>query len=905
MNLSGKWLCALDRDNVGLREKWHGCLPSHAVPVELPGSLAAQRIGDKVTLETQWTGTIFDRSFFDSPRYAPFREPDNIKLPFWLQPEKVFVGAAWYQREIEIPPEWSGKNVVLTLERPHWQTRVWLDDREIGACDSLSTPHVFDLGEIPPGRYLLTIRVDNRLQVEIGENAHSVSDQTQGNWNGIIGDLMLAVREDTRIADLQIFPHDGTRSITVRGLVKGAAPANVDLRIGSHDATARADILPDGTFSAEVALGDDAPLWDEFSPNLWQLTALLENGEARKVSFGLREIAVDGRQLTVNGRPLFLRGVLDCCIFPRTGHPPMDVEPWRHILRTIQAHGLNHIRFHSWCPPEAAFVAGDELGVFFQVECAVWPNSVAVFAFNSPAGIGDGNSVDRWTYEEGERILRAYGNHPCFVLMACGNEPGGPHHKEFLSGWVRHFRERDPRRLYTGTAGWPELPENDFNVIPEPRVHQWGDGLNCRINGQPPATTHDYRAVIEARDKPVIAHENGQWCAYPPVYDAGKYTGHLRARNYQIFSGSLDANGMADQARDFVQSSGKLQAICYKEEIESALRTPAMAGFQLLGLQDFPGQGTAPVGIADAFWESKGYLTADEMHRFCGATVPLARLPKRVFTTDEKLEAEIEVAHYGPSPLTCAAATWQLVSESGLAVESGELPVHQLTPGSIHLLGRIQVSLRDRPAPARYRLVVSIASFENDWDVWVYASQLKPSVPSGVSVVHTIEEAAAALQSGGLVLLVPDELASDIALGFSPIFWNTACTQGQAPHTLGILCDPHHSALKDFPTENYSNWQWWYLLRRAKVMKLDGLPANLRPIVQVIDDWFTNRRLGLLFEACVGAGKLLVCSMPVTENDREEIVSRQFFASLLQYMGSHLFQPAVSLSIEELGAALR
>lgn len=890
IDLSGLWSCRLAL--AGADTTRH---------VTLPGSLDAQRVGDPVTVDAAWTGTIFDRAYYESPAYARYREAGNIKLPFWLQPDTRFVGVARYERVIDIPAEWAGRAVELVLERPHWRTRVWLDEREVGADDSLSTPHVHALGVVAPGTHRLAIEIDNRLAVEVGENAHSVSDHTQGNWNGVVGRVELRALAATRFTRLDVYPDVAARAITVRGAVAGAAAGTA---VVFNNTSVIAKLEADGAFEARIALGADAPTWNEFSPAPHTLTATC--GEAvETVTYGLREFVVAGTRFAINGRPVFLRGTLDCCIFPRTGHPPMDVAAWREILGRIKACGLNHVRFHSWCPPAAAFVAGDELGMYFQVEAATWPNSVAVLAFNSPAGIGDGAAVDAWAYREGERILRAYGNHPCFVMMACGNEPGGPHHRGYLSAWVRHFQALDPRRLYTGTAGWPELPENDFHVIPNPRIHQWGDGLGCRVNGLPPATTHDYREIVAARDRPVVSHEIGQWCAYPALSLDFKYTGHLKPRSHEIFAERLAANGLAALADEFTHASGRLQATCYKEEIESSLRTPGLAGIQLLGLQDFPGQGTAPVGLLDAFWEEKGYITSAEIRRFCAPTVPLARLAKRVFRADETFVAEIEVAHFGAAALTDAMVAWELTDAVGEAhLRGGELPAQTIEPGGLVALGKVSVGLAGLPSPARCRFVVRIATptddlvAENDWAVWLYpeATAVPVAAPANVTLARTLAEAEGALAEGRRVLLaVPGTtVAGGVALGFSPIFWNTACTQGQAPHTLGLLCDPAHPALRDFPTEAWSDWQWWYPIRRGGAFVLDGLPVGLAPVVRVIDDWFSARSLGLIVEARVGGGRLLLVGVDLIGAD--DPVCRQLLASLMRYAAGDTFAPRVELS---------
>jgi hypothetical protein len=910
--LAGTWRFELDRDDEGIAAGWERRELEHSI--RLPGALQAQGYGDDVTPETKWTGEIVDQSYFTSPRYAKYREPGNVKVPFWLQPDKVYVGAAWYQRDVEVPPSWQGRRVVLHLERPHWQTVVWLDNHIVSSNDSLSTPHQHDLGNVAPGKHRLTVRVDNRLVVDVGPNSHSVTDHTQGNWNGIVGRVELRATDPVWIDDLQAYPNVATKSVTVKGRIGCAtgAPGRGTLRLTAEPynatslpAAAAMDVpvaweAQGGSFEASLTLGPDARTWDEFAPALYRVTAKLGTaGDERTTSFGLREVATAGTQFVVNGRKAFVRGTLECAIFPRTGHPPTDVESWKRIVRIAKAHGLNDIRFHSWCPPEAAFVAADELGFYLQVEVASWANTTA--------RVGVGLPIDAWLYRESDRILEAYGNHPSFLLMPYGNEPAG-RDREYLGRWVSHYKTKDPRRLYTSASGWPQIPENQFHVWPDPRIQAWGAGLKSRVNSLAPETTTDYREFIRSRAVPVISHEIGQWCVYPNLDETAKYDGPLKARNFEIFRDTLVANGMGGQARDFLHASGKLQTLLYKEEIESALRTPGMGGFQLLDLHDFPGQGTALVGVLDPFWDSKGYVTAAEFSRFCGPTVPLARLAKRVFTTDETLTAEVEVAHFGPAPLPQAKATWRLVGEDGRAVARGSFAAQDIPVDNGTALGRLSAPLAGLAAPRRYRLVVSLdgARIENDWDVWVYPPRVALDSPAGVTVATSLDEALPALRKGGRVLLLipPSRVRGDdqgpVALGFSSIFWNTAWTKRQAPHTLGVLCDPKHPALARFATEGHSNWQWWYLVSRAGAMILDGLPAQLVPTIQVIDDWFTNRRLGLAFEARVEGGRLLVCSIDLGSNLDANPVARQLRHSLLYYVASARFQPQVALAAEQL-----
>lgn len=901
INLSGSWEFAL------------GDTPDYARRVNLPGSLQTQGHGDNVTVDTPWTGQIVDRSWFTAERYAPYRRSGNIKIPFWLQPEKHYVGAAWYRRDIEIPADWIGRRVTLFLERPHIETRVWLDDREIGSRDSLSTPHVYEFGaDVAPGVHRLVIRVDNRLLVDMGPNSHSVTDHTQTNWNGIIGRIELVAGSPVWIDDVQVFPQVAPRAARVKVAIGNATgvPGRGTVSVGGGAVEAVWDATG-GTAELDVPLEDEAALWDEFNPVLHTLTVRLGDDE-KTVSFGLREVGVRGTQIIVNGRPVFLRGTLECCVFPLTGYPPMDGEEWRRIFAIIQAHGFNHVRFHSWCPPEAAFDAADALGLYLQIECASWANTTT--------GLGTGLPVDDWLYAEARAILRAYGNHPSFLLMACGNEPGKnpADFIRYLTRWVSHWKDADSRRLHTTAAGWPAVAESDYHNIPDPRIQAWGDGLASRINALPPATTADYSgfvreekfpetlrrlreakswncAAIEAPG-PIISHEVGQWCAYPDFSEIPNYTGLLKAKNFEIFNETLEANHMGDLDRDFLMASGKLQVLCYKEEIEAFLRTRNFGGFQVLQANDFPGQGTALVGWLNAFWESKGYVTPEEFRRFNGSTVLLARLERRVFSSSDVLRAEIEVAHFGASPITQARAYWKLAEADGRVHAAGEFPERTLRIGNGTSIGGIVISLANLPSPRRFKLIVGLAGteFENDWDVWVYPAEETARTSGDVLIVNDWDELLRQARDGRKILFNPPpaQVKGGVALGFSSIFWNTAWTRDQAPHTLGILCDPGHPLFAHFPTDYHSDWQWWELIHGGAALVMDGLPAELRPLVRVIDDWFTNRRLGLVFEARFNGCDLLVCASDITSALAERHAARQFRESLLAYMAGESFRPA-------------
>jgi hypothetical protein len=900
LSLEGRWGLALDPLDVGIAQAWWNS-NLYSQSVYLPGSLPAQGIGDKPTATTDWTANLFDLEWATKPQWAEYGRSDNIKFPFFLLPSHRYVGAAWYRREIEIPVAWAGRRIVLNLERPHWESRVWIDDREIGSNRSLCVPHVYDLGtNLAPGLHMLTVRVDNRMLVNVGLNAHSVTDHTQGNWNGIVGRIELSSTSPVWLDDPIVHGDIARRSVKLTMQIGNATgnPGRGTLCVG--EITQQVEwTAAGGRAEMEIKLGESAILWDEFKPALHQLEIKLDGDNAddrRTVRFGLREFSTEGTQFIINGRRTFLRGTLECCIFPRTGYPPTDIESWKRIFHICREHGLNHLRFHSWCPPEAAFNAADEIGIYLQIEGPVWANQGTT--------IGDGLPVDDFIYEECDKILHAYGNHPSFVMMAYGNEPAGQNVDAFFSKFVDYLKRKDSRHLYTGATGWTSVPENQFHSV----MRAWG---KIPVRGRGGWLEKDYRDGIAAAEVPIVSHEIGQHCAYPDFSEIPKYTGHLKATNFEIFRDSLAAHGMVNQARDFHIASGKLQVICYKEDIEAALRTKGMGGFQLLDLHDFPGQGTALVGVLDAFWGSKGYVSPQDFRRFCSSTVLLARLPNRVWTNDQTLIADVEAAHFGLAPLQDVTPYWRIITTGGRVVAEGTLPKIDLPIGNGMPLGQVTVDLAAITEPTAARFVVGIAgtSVENDWSIWIYPSAGKAQALADIVVSPVLnDQMSSRLEQGGSVVLLPPPktLSAEHPKGsFIPVFWNKLLMKDQPGQTLGLLCDRDHPALAAFPTDIHSDWQWADLCDSSRCLVLDSLPPELRPIVQPIDDWNANRRLGLIFECRVGKGRALICCADLETDLEHRPAARQLRRSLLNYAASQSFNPTVKVPLDQLRALLQ
>ncbi len=905
-SLAGKWRFDIDKNDIGVKEKWFNKILSDVI--NLPGSMTENMKGDDITLNTKWTGSIYDSSFFFRSSLSIFRQPGDIKIPFWLTPNKHYVGVAWYQKDVDIPANWNKKRVTLFLERCHFYTRVWVDDHEVGSNNSLVAAHEFDITKaLSVGKHRITIRIDNSIKdMNVGPDSHSVTDHTQTNWNGIVGKMLLKAASPVYIENVQVFPNIKSKLAKVKVTIvnadfKNAAgklvvsansfntkvahavqPTSVNYKLNSGDTTIVDVILP---------LGDKMLLWDEFDPALYALTVTVTsqgNKDDKQVQFGMREIEANGNKLELNGRPVYLRGDVNNCEFPLTGYPAMDVESWRRIFKIAKDHGLNHMRFHSWCPPEAAFIAADEFGFFLQPEGPSWPNH--------GTSLGDGRFIDKYIYEETQRIEKDYGNYASYCMLSAGNEPAGKNQAKYLGEFVKYWQAKDDRRVYTGASvamSWPLYPESDFMIKSGPRNLNW---TNTR-----PETVSDYHAAIENFKMPYITHEMGQWCVFPNFKEIKKYTGITRAKNFEMFQQDLKDHGMGDRAEDFFMASGKLQALCYKQEIEKSLRTKNGAGFQLLGLQDFPGQGTALVGVLDAFWDEKDYISAKEWRRFCNSTVPLSRIKKFTYTNNETFEADIEVYHFGKASLN-NLVRWTIKDDKGKLLAEGTFPLTTIQTGGNTFLGKVTMPLTSITKASKLNLEVRIDNtpFANDWSFWVYPSEIPTVTNDDVYYTTTLDaKAEEVLQKGGKVFLNAAGKVvkgKEIVMHFTPVFWNTSWFKMRPPHVTGFVTESKHPIFNYFPTENFSELQWWEIVNKAQVMHLEDFPKGFKPIIQPIDTWFMNRKLGLIMEAKVGNGKLIISSANISDTSNGA-AAKQLFYSIKKYMASAKFNPTDVIDI--------
>ncbi|CCX62797.1 beta-glucuronidase [Bacteroides sp. CAG:598] len=809
-----------------------------------------------------------------------------------------YMGPAWYQREIAFPKEWAGKRIFMYFERTHWLSSIFVDTKEVSKLDYISVPHCHELTDfVKPGKtHLITLCIDNRYQYDTHKWNHAHTEFTQINWNGILGEMKLIAVDPVYVDDMQLYPDVTEKTVTARLQIRNYTgkpfEGTTRFHITGDDGYNLTRELPVNgkdslvSFEGKIALGKDIQLWDEFHPNLYRVECklLTSVGETnyeheKEVTFGMREVAQGKNHVLVNGHPIHLRGTVENAVFPKTGYAPVDDASWERIFRILKDYGMNHMRFHSWCPPAAAFRMADKLGVYLQVELPMWGKD------------GEPGEPARWDFfrREQKAILKEYGNHPSFILYCNGNEISGDF--DFIEELTRYGREHDSRHLFSGSTARKRVASDQFYT-----THQTTSGGATVYEGRP-YTDWDICKGTNI-DVPVISHETGQRCVYPDYSIIAKFDGPVEARNLEKFRSQLEANGMGDQADDFFRASGAQTVFEYKDVIEAQLRTSTSAGFQLLSINDLPEQGYAPVGILDPFWDSKGLITPEEFRHFCSPTVPLLRFEKRVWNGGETFEAVAEVYNFSDRSLKNSKVSWQLLDEQGKTLRQGKLKTQTFLCDTVIRAGSFSCILPEGSEPQKLTVQLLVGKdYVNSWDIWVYpkTGQLMQSTADVLYTTTFDAVAKQQLQAGKKVVLLPNpKQVKGRRSSFHNHFWNPIMFKW-APMTLGWLIHDDSPVFDHFVTENHPDWQWWDILNYAKVIELQETPQALRPFIQTIDSYDSNRKLGIGFEARVGGGKLLVLALDTQKDMDKRPATCQLLESIDRYVKSEKFNPQVEL----------
>ncbi len=881
---------------IDLSGSWDVSFSGQSGKIRLPGTLDEAGFGFPDDPAKQWQAE-------DVKRLGFWQEGDPIVTR--LTRRHTFEGPVRFTRKLswDCP---AGSRVFLECERTR-QLRLTVNGKEAPAAgpSCLSAPAVFEITGLVTGEDEFSFLSDNSYPGwprDAIVYASAASDETQTNWNGILGYIRLRIEQPDYIAAVRVYPGNGRAEIRTTLDLSRVVPGC--LRVSSPALLFDAEIpVPEkaGVFEVRctVPLRPDVPRWDIEEGNLVPLTVSADGLESRTVSFGVRDFAARDGHFTLNGRRIFLRGEANCAAFPETGYIPTDEDTWTKILEQYRAYGVNCVRFHSHCPPEAAFAAADRLGMLMQPELSHWDPKDA---------FGSGEARGYYAFEAG-RILRALANHPSFVMLTFGNEL---HYRDevrpFVSHLLRELKEEDPTRLYAAgsNAFYGEKgpnPGDDFYTASDDRkvtLRATSANFTGWLNREDTGFDIDYSDAVDRLRQvsgvPVFSFEVGQYEVLPDFGEIADYRGVTEPCNLMHMERKMRAAGLSDLWPRMVRAAGENALQCYRAEVEAAMRTEGYSGISLLSLQDFPGQGTALVGMMNAHLRPKPYPFADPARfaAFFRDVLPMALLPRFVFTSGEEIWFPVRIANYGKSGLEGPCA-WSL-SGDGVSL-SGEAASLRVPAGSLSAPAEIRFRLPDMEKAARLDLALDFCGNMNTYPVWVYPDA-EPVCPGDVVECRVLDDhARQVLSSGGKVYLAPDSTAEalpcSVQAQFSPDFWSV-CTFPTQSGCMGQLIDAGHPLFRNFPTDEFSSWQWKPMACRRAIL----LPRRMKAIITEMDSCALLRPMAQLFECRCGGGRLLVSSLGLHQGPQAPNV-RAMQKAIYDYMASGLFHPEEELSFEE------
>lgn len=883
LDLSGIWQCEI---------------PGRSGPLRLPGTLDESGIGFPDDPKKQWKVDEVSRIGF-------YREGDPIVTR--LTRKHTFEGQAKISRVINLKIP-QGKRLFIDVERAR-HLRLLVNGEEIPPYDppSISTPYVFEVTGKLTGDDQIVFLSDNSYPGwprDAIVYSSAASDETQTNWNGLLGYIRLREEEPNFIERVRVYPEHDILNVYVD--VDAARDWEGEVRLSSEALDGQKLQVHERVQAGRQELcyfrldqWRDLKEWNIEEGNLYDMTVSLDEMESKTVTFGVRIFESWNGYLTLNFRRFFLRGEANCAVFPETGYPPMDKEAWKGILQKYQDYGVNCMRFHSHCPPEAAFTAADEMGMLMQPELSHWDPEHAFATEEARA------------YYKAEflGILDMLANHPSFVMLTFGNElQADEAGHAFMDDLLAEGWSFDLNRLYANASNphygalGPDPNSNFFTTTDIPGHHLRATSAECRgwLNQGGPDFRVDYQegtdAIRKEPDMPFFSFEVGQYEVLPDFDEIAEYKGVTSPENLKHIRKKVRAAGLEEEWKRWVEATGELSLLCYRAEVEAALRTADFSGISLLGLQDFPGQGTALVGMMNAHLQPKPYDFArpERFRAFFRDSLPLALLPRFTYTVGETLTAEIKMAHYGKSVLFSGTPEWTLQGKTYL--REGKLPAAEMRRGTLTSLGVLSIPLTGLEKAEKLTLTLSFCGNENQYDIWVYPDE--PAIcPPDVYECRTLDERAKeVLAKGGKVFLAPDAtpegLPRSIKTQFSTDFWSV-CTFPSQAGGMGQLIDETHPIFRDFPTESHTDWQWWHMAVQRAVI----LPERIQSIITEMDSYAFLRPMAKLFECRCGGGRLLFSTLNL-HHLQEHPEARALLKSIYRYMASEAFQPDQVLSPE-------
>jgi len=893
-----------------------------------------------VSLDGDWhfladpTGTLDVQKLGSAPDVRPTRIPSSWQSQF--ADLRDYAGVAWYWRTITVEPPAADQVALLRFGAVDYAADVYVNGQKAGSHEGGYLPFEIDVTS-------LLHAGDNQVAVRVadpGAKPHEVVEgisyaeiphgkqnwyvQTSGLWQSVELDYRPRLRLGT--VHISAAP-DGPFVITVPVIwASPASTVNVTAEVldpsgksvwkGAHDVAA-------GEARAKLSgLVHDPLLWSTSTPNLYELRVSLSSGDSARCRFGFRSFGTHDGKFYLNGKPIYLRGALEQDFFPDTIYTPPSLDDLRDEMHKAKALGLNLLRCHIKVPDPRYLEAADETGVLIWYEIPNWDKLTA--------------NSQRRALETLHGMVERDANHPSIVIMSIINESWGANLKEPADrAWLKAAYQQakafvpwlvvdnsaccDNFHITTDIADF-----HQYAAIPD-----YASNFDRLVDDQaqrPGWLFSPYGDAATKGDEPLMLSEFGNW-GLPQVpeekpwwFNRGMGGAEItqpegleqRFADYQYNSLFPDLKALSDATQWH-----EYEALKY--EIGDLRAHPEIQGYVITEFTDVNWEAN---GLLDMWRHPKAF--GEALNRQQQDDLLVLRGDKRNYKTDEPVEAEVYLSHYGPGDLAGAKVEWQ-VEGTSLA---GSLPSAALPSASAAKVGTIRFPAPAGPAPVKRvlktRLIASDKTVsENSLDYYFYPTKpldLPPPVsfydpaperlrrlvkdmrernylaPTGseafpVLITSTLDETVKnKLRAGARVILIasdPLTLAPGVAVAprseddlsgnwISDFLW---LRKGRAPFS-GIDFD----TLGGFETQ---------AVTPATVIK--GIPPqNFNDVLAGMFYGWIHDNVGVLLQARAGKGKLLICTFSLATTYNSDPYATYLLDALVRYAISD-FEPRFEL----------
>ena len=920
------------------------------VSIEVPGYW--YDFHDRLKKTSWWSNARFDEykpvKFFKYPY-----EGEGVPPALWPR-VGYLVGVGWYKKEIEVPKDWAGKTVTMTIGGARVESFVFINGMFAGYHFGHNTPFETDLTDH------LEYGKTNCITIAVSNLAPYINSCAlrgfQSSAAGIYGDVVIHVSDGPgRIESLFLRPiknlskirwwvdlkaKHGTNEETTKLCWKIADNQRKTIKSGEINVRA---LEAGELYRLEFDIDSNGiGPWSVWKPQLYSIEAVWKKKDkvwdCKLQSFGMREMKAEDKKLFLNSRPIYLRGTADHCYFAPNIHPPLsNVEYFRKIIRRLKELGFNFIRCHTWVPSQEFMQAADEEGILFQVELS----SPKTESFNN-------KSMEQW-----QEIIKWSRSHPSVVLYCGGNE------EIANEGLIYHFEQRylaakelDPSCLVVPMESIDAVEtnwtQNGKPVIPVPahldmELPEYQERLLKRINRSTDVfavrnndisysnfqggSWKNMESKLSRYDMPIISHESGIIGCYLDLTLKDRYTGTIPPDFYEAAIENLKDAGRLHMARQYYENSALWSAATHKYVLEEARKCKSLDGYNHLGAWDSHWllAGYA-CGIMNEFLELRHGNTVEQVLQYNGESVALLDNEKEyVFWEGDAFAKDIIVSLFGGCDLRSGELVWS-VSRDGDTLLSGKIKDLCAPDGDVTKICKLEFRWPEVKESCEALLKVSIRSEEynlsNQWRIWIFKKRDAPKIRAGAKegifvklsnrfpglkrlesckdeklrIVDKIgQDDIEHLKTGGDVLLLGTEPFPSKRTAFQ------IGVAGRALMDFATVVNKH-PVFKYLPNNGWCDWQFKKLLDGGSCVIFNELPTEFDPILEVVSSYKYVRLQASVWETNVEGGRLFVASCNFDSLNDPATVA--MLDGVLEYVTSKEFQPKTRFSIESINKLL-